>query len=117
MVVVTVNMWRSYLPHGHAHLTPFSTLTLLRLDPGTGVLTPIGEYPYEGILPEAVVFDTSGRFLAVATYDHFDSAWPGGSIDFWRVVSDPLDSGSTFLVQTPHRISVTRGPHVLALIP
>ena len=114
--VVTTNLERSYLPYSDERITWFSSLTLITLDPETGQLNRIADYPYDGILPEAAAFDASGEFLAVANYDHFDDGIPGGSIDFWRVAADPLNP-QPMLVQTRYSVPVTRGAHSMVLVP
>jgi DNA-binding beta-propeller fold protein YncE len=115
-LVVTTNLERSYLPYDDERITWFSSLTLLELDPDSGTLTRLEDALYDGILPEAATFDASGRFVAVATYDHFDDRTPGGSIDFWRVVADPTHP-TPRLVQTTTSVPVTRGVHSLVLVP
>ncbi|MEL6128460.1 MAG: hypothetical protein AAFN42_20450 [Cyanobacteria bacterium J06554_1] len=114
--VVTTNLERSYLPYDDERITWFSSLTLITLDPETGQLNRIGDYPYDGILPEAAAFDASGEFLAIANYDHFDDRMPGGSIDFWRIAVDPLNP-QPMLVQTRYSVPVTRGAHSMVLVP
>ena len=113
--VVTTNLERSYLPYGDKRITWFSSITLARLDPESGQLSRIGDFNYDGILPEAAVFDNSSSYLAVANYDHFDDRRRGGSIDFWRIQADPLDVGNVQLVKTEHSVNVTRGAHSLVI--
>jgi len=113
--VATTNLERSYLPYDDPRITWFSSITLARLDPETGVLTKIGDFAYDGILPEAAVFDNSGRYLAVVTYDHFDDRRAGGSIDLWRIAEDPLDPATVHLVKTEHSVPVARGAHSMAI--
>jgi hypothetical protein len=76
----------------------------------------VGDYVYDGILPEAAAFDASSRFLAVVTYDHFDDRRAGGSVDFWRLARDPMDPERIELVKTEHSVPVTRGAHSLVLV-
>lgn len=114
--IVTTNLERSYLPRADRRLTHYSSLTLLSLDPATGRLTSHGESLFDGILPESAVFDTTGRYLATATFDHFDDAKSGGSIDFWRIIEDST-SGGPRLVKTGASVAVPRGPHSMALVP
>ncbi len=64
--------------------TKHSSLTLLTLSTDTGQLTPMGSFPFEGILPEGITFDATGDYLAVANFSHFNPAVKGGSIDFWQ---------------------------------
>lgn len=113
--VVTTNLERSYLPYTDTRITWYSSLTLLSLDSVSGRIVSHGEFFYEGILPEAAAFDASGKYVAVANFDHFDEATPGGSIDFWRIANDITSNGPK-LVKTSHSLTVARGPHSLILI-
>jgi hypothetical protein len=116
LYVVTTNLERSYLPYDDDRITWFSSLSLITLDPQTGQLNHVADYPYDGILPEAAAFDASSQYLAVVNYDHFDDRIQGGSIDFWRIASDPLNP-QLRLVQTRYSVPVTRGAHSLVLVP
>ncbi len=113
--VATTNLERSYLPYDDERITWFSSVTLAALDQETGDLTEIGTFNYDGILPEAAVFDNSSTYLAVANFDHFDDRIAGSSIDFWRIQTDPLDRGNTQLVKTRHGVPVARGAHSMAI--
>ncbi|MGH1413551.1 MAG: hypothetical protein ACRBB0_08655 [Pelagimonas sp.] len=113
--VVTTNLERSYLPYNDPRITWYSSLTLVHLDSTTGQLEKVADFAYDGILPEAAVFDNSSRYIAVANYDHFDDRKVGGSIDFWRIETDPLDASTTHLVKTERSIPVTRGVHSMAI--
>ncbi|MEM1242077.1 MAG: hypothetical protein AAGI45_19770 [Cyanobacteria bacterium P01_H01_bin.26] len=114
--VVTTNLERSYLPYDDDRITWFSSLSLITLDPETGQLRHVADYPYDGILPEAATFDASSQYVAVVNYDHFDDRIQGGSIDFWRIAADPLDP-QPMLVQTRYSVPVTRGAHSMVLVP
>jgi DNA-binding beta-propeller fold protein YncE len=114
--VVTTNLERSYLPYDDDRITWFSSVSLITLDPQTGQLNHVADYPFDGILPEAAAFDASSQYLAVTNYDHFDDRVPGGSIDVWRVASDPLNPQPR-LVKTRYSIPVTRGVHSMVLVP
>lgn len=113
--VATTNLERSYLPYDDNRITWYSSITLAALDQATGDLTEIGTFTYDGILPEAAVFDNSGSYLAVANYDHFDDRVIGSSIDFWRIQTDPLDPGNTQLIKTEHSVPVARGAHSMVI--
>jgi len=114
--VATMNAERSYLPYDDPRITWFSSITLAAFDQQTGVLTRIGEFSYDGILPQAAAFDNSGGYLAVANFDHFDDRRPGGSVDFWRIATDPLDPGNVQLVKTEHLVPVPRGAHSIVIV-
>ncbi|MDJ0633756.1 MAG: hypothetical protein QNJ34_11265 [Xenococcaceae cyanobacterium MO_188.B29] len=113
--VVTTNLERSYLPYDDDRITWYSSLTLATLDPETGQLNHIADYPFDGILPEAAAFDASSQYLAVVNYDHFDDSIEGGSIDFWRIGADPLNPQPQ-LIKTNYSVPVTRGVHSMVLV-
>ena len=114
--VASTNLERSFLPEGDPRLTPFASISLLRLDAKNGTLSRVGDYAYDGILPEAAAFDASSRFLAVATFDHFAGCKRGGSVDFWRLTGDSLDPERVELVKTNLSIPVVRGAHSVILV-
>ncbi|MEM6906156.1 MAG: hypothetical protein AAF568_09700, partial [Pseudomonadota bacterium] len=105
--VVTTNLEISYAPADDPRHTPFSSLTLIRIDPETGRLTTIGTYAFDGILPEAAVWDASSSFVAVVNYDQLDAEREGGSIDFWKLVTAP----SPMLVKLRRSLPTPHGPH------
>ena len=113
--VATTNLERSYLPYEDPRITWWSSITLARLDQDTGQLALVGTFNYDGILPEAAVFDNSGSFLAVANYDHFDDRKTGGSIDFWRIQADPMNRDNVQLIKTEHSVRVARGAHSMVI--
>ncbi|RKN80346.1 hypothetical protein D7Z94_15500 [Ulvibacterium marinum] len=117
-LLVTTNLERSYLPYesksAEPRITWYSSLSLLSIDKKTGKLGHIGDYYFQGVLPEAAVFDASDNYLAVAVFDSFDDSRKGSRIDFWRVVKQ---AGETpFLVNTNHNVPVARGVHSMVLI-
>lgn len=115
--VVVSNMERSYLPYDDNRITWFSTLSLLRMDPETGSIETLGEFMHDAVLPETIIFDTSGQYVAVTSFDHFDDRQAGSSIDFWRLVTDDPTHPMPRLAPTNHSVQVTRGVHSIALIP
>lgn len=110
-LVVTVNMRGSAFPENSARFTRQSSLSLLKLDRDSGQLTKVGDYPFEGILPENATFDASGNSLAVAVYDYF-TPQPEGGVEIWRVVRQP----SLALERTGVIIDVGRGVHQVVLV-
>ena len=114
--VATMNLERSYLPYDDARITWFSSITLAALDPETGALRHVGDFNYDGVLPEAGVFDNSSSYLAVVNYDHFDDRRQGGSVDFWRIDRDPLAPDNVQLVRTEHSVPVARGAHSAVIV-
>ena len=114
--VVSANMERSWLPYNDPRQSWFSSLTLIKRDINTGAMNVMHTTPYDGILPEALVFDSSTDYLAVATFDHYDLKVKTGSIDFFRKVSDPLNPSKEMLMKLNNSIPVTRGIHSMVLI-
>lgn len=114
--IVTTNLEQSTQPFDKAEQGFYASLTLLRLDSKSGFLERVGDYAFDGILPESVVFDNSSRYLAVATFDHYDGRKPGGSIDFWRLTGDYFNPSRIELVKTDYSIPVTRGVHSMVIV-
>lgn len=108
---VTTNLEVSYAPADDPRHTPYASLTLIDIDPATGRLQTVGTYAYDGILPEAAVWDSTGRYVAVVTYDQLDRDREGGSIDFWRLVGGE----SPKLVKMRSSIPTPHGPHSIVL--
>lgn len=114
--VATTNLERTAAPFDDPRQGLFASLTLLRLDPASGVLERVGDFPFDGVMPETVLFDNSSRYLATTSFDRFDGARPGGSIDFWRLAGDRFDPTRVALVRTNTSIPVTRGAHTMVLV-
>ena len=119
--VVTTNLERSALPLDNPRQGFFSSLTLLRLDARTGLLDRLGDYPFEGRMPESATFDNTSRMLAVTTFMQYDAQQPaglpgGGSIDFWRLAGDYFDARRIELVKTNYSVPVTRGVHSMVIV-
>ena len=113
--VVTLNMERSFLTPDDPRLTYHSSLTLMSWDADGERLLTHGTFPFEGILPEGITFDASGRFLAVANFAHANPGRPieETTVDFWRLVDGP----QPLLVQRDVRLPVMRGAHVVKVQP
>lgn len=114
--IVTTNLEQSTQPFGKPEQGYFSSLTLIRLNVKTGLLERVGDFPFDGILPESIIFDNTSRYLAVAIFDHFDPAKKGGSIDFWRLTGDFFDPSRTMLVKTDYSVPVQRGIHSMVIV-
>lgn len=112
--VVSLDMRRTFLPLSDPRRDADASLTLLDFDPATGRLTPLHTAWFEGVLPEGIAFDASGRHLAVANFVHANPTRPTSetTVDIWRL----LDGPAPRLVQTDVRIAVPRGAHVVRVI-
>lgn len=110
-VVVSVNLERSHLPQNPS----LASLSLMSFDSERGRLSWLADYPIDGVLPEGIVFDTTGNYVAVAVFDQFGDRAGTGRIDFWRVARDT--SSSVTLEATDYSVTLPRGAHTLALVP
>lgn len=115
-VLVTTNLEHTYLPLGAVERSRYASLSLFAVDPATGTLTAAGDFPFDGMLPESVVFDRSSRRLAVANFGQLDDLGARGSIDFWRVVGAVRGPERLQLVKTNYALPVQRGVHTLSIV-
>ncbi len=113
--VATTNLERSTPPLDDQAQGFFASVSLLRLDPRTGTLERVGDFPFDGRLPEAAVFDNTSRFLAVTCFSRFDPAQTGGTIDFWRLSGDLVDPRRVELVKLDFSVPVARGPQSMVI--
>ncbi len=113
--VVTTNLERSTPALNDPEQGFFASVTLLRFEATTGIISRIGDFPFDGRLPEAAVFDDSSRYLAVACFAHYDPAEPGGAIDFWRLAGDADDPRRAELVKLDFSVPVARGPQSMVI--
>ena len=114
--IAAVNMERSWLPYEDDRQTWHSSITLIERDPEKGAMQVMNTIPYYAVLPEMAVFDASGKYLAVVAFDQFDHSNPGGALDFFKIVKDPLDKGKETLVQTRYSVPLQHGSHDLILV-
>ncbi len=114
--VAAINMERTYLPE----MPPLAiwqgrrrySVSLLALDPETGTLAPLDQIFAAGILPEDVIFDETGRHLAVAVFHRRKGAdRKRGFVDFFSIddagkleaqgITQPVMRGAHDLVRIP----------------
>jgi DNA-binding beta-propeller fold protein YncE len=115
-LIATVNMRRTYFSPNFPPFwrgKPYSSLSLVQFAPKTGQLTTLGEYGFEGLLPEQVTFDTNGKSLAVVIYNYREQSPRKGTVEFWRVVS----GNQPKLERTGFKLDVVRGAHDIVLVP
>lgn len=114
--VVTTNLEMSWPALDDPKQGFFSSISLLSLNQETGILKHIKDFTFDGILPEAAVFDNSSQFLAVTNFDHFEQSKTGGTIDFWRLAKDINDPTRVEMVKTKYSVPVTRGVHSMIIV-
>jgi DNA-binding beta-propeller fold protein YncE len=117
---VAVNMERSYLPNNPAIRMiagggDAGSLSLITIDPGTGVLTAKPPVRLAAVLPEDAIFDVTSRNLAVTIFERpGDGARERGFVDFWRITGDGANAQ---LTPTSRSVALPRGVHDLELLP
>ena len=111
--IATANTRESYRPLDDPKMNVNSSVSLLTFNT-EGVLSKIGEYEFQGIMPKSVDFDAKGNMLAVSVYDYWDlNGKSQGGIEFWKVEKGDKPA----LKATGFRLSVPRGIHTLKVIP
>lgn len=114
--IVTANLERSTPAPSDPTMRRYGSMSLIRLDPVSGRLTRVGDFAFDGALPETALFDNASHFIAVTVFSQFDAPSAKGSIDFWRIETDPVNDRRVELVKTRHSIPVMRGPHSMVIV-
>lgn len=107
-LVATVNMRDTAFLPGTPRFQREATVSLLTFDPETGAIEKMGDYPFEGVLPEGGTFDLTGdHFLATVFHGH-EGAGPetGPGLEVFRVVKGERPS-----LQRLGRIPLPHGVH------
>ncbi|SMF10367.1 6-phosphogluconolactonase, cycloisomerase 2 family [Xaviernesmea oryzae] len=113
-LVATVNMRDTAFPPGTPRFQREATVTLLTFDPETGAIEKMGDYPFEGVLPEGGTFDLTGdHFLATVFHGHEGAgAETGPGLEVFRVVKGERPSlerlGRIPLPHGVHHVDVAR---------
>jgi len=113
-LVATVNMRGTLFPPGSPRFHRQASVSLLALDPATGGLTKLGDYPFEGVLPEGGSFDLTGEHFLATVFQGHEGAGPeaGPGLAVFRVVKgerpslDPL--GRIALPHGVHHVDLAR---------
>lgn len=86
---------------------PKSSLSLITLN-AQGLVKKVKDFPMEGLLPMAVVFDKEGKNLAVSTHELGSYGLKVGNIEFWKYQEV---SGKPILAKQPTYFLTPRGTH------
>ncbi|RVB75495.1 hypothetical protein EN885_18885 [Mesorhizobium sp. M6A.T.Cr.TU.014.01.1.1] len=108
--LVTSNLRGTGKPDGSRDWTEHASLSLYQLDTETGRLSPHGEWPLEGVLPQGLAFDRTGQklFVGVNRYRN-DEAPLGGAVEIWQITTE----GRPALAPTSDRIRLPAGVHTI----
>jgi DNA-binding beta-propeller fold protein YncE len=113
-LVATVNMRGTTFPASSPRFDRQATVTLLELDPATGALTKIADFPFEGVLPEGGSFDATGEHFLVTVFHGHDGArkQQGAGLEVFRVEREGRPSlarlGRIPLPHGVHHVAVHR---------
>jgi 6-phosphogluconolactonase (cycloisomerase 2 family) len=99
-------MRETAFPRSSPRFTREATVSLFRFDGTSGQVTKVGDFPFEGVLPEGITFDATGEHVIVATFEYLDSPKPRGGLDIWHVDREP-----NLRLQYTGRIAVPHGAH------
>lgn len=78
----------------------------------SGQLTTVGEYGFEGLLPEQATFDADGSALAVVIYNDREPNPRTVTVEFWNVTRNEPS-----LERTGFKLDVVRGAHDIVIVP
>jgi hypothetical protein len=107
-LIATVNMrGTAFLPDS-PRFQREASVTLLMLDPETGAIKKIADYPFEGVLPEGGTFDLTGDHFLATVFQGHDGAAPqvGAGLEVFRVVKSAQPS-----LERLGRIPLPHGVH------
>lgn len=110
-LVVATNARNSFYPWESPDFNKKSSLSLLKLT-SDGTLNNVGEYEFDGILPENIVFDKSGNNIAVTIFDYQNYGMHFGGIEFWQVKNGEQPS----LQKQEFKLFMPRGCHTIQII-
>lgn len=112
-LVATINMRETATLPSSPRFVREATVTLLRFDPEVSTLTKVGDYPFEGVLPEGAAFDATGEHLLVTVFQYHEDRGPaGGGIEVWRVAK-----GERPALERLGRIPTPHGTHHVEIAP
>ena len=114
--VATANLEESFEPLADSKQQFFASLSLLQFNSANGLLTRVGDFPFDGALPEPIVFDNSSRFLAAASFARYEDPSAGGALHFWRIAEHNPQPGRIELVELDQSVPLPRGPQSIAIV-
>lgn len=110
-LVIASNAKMTYLPWESPNLSKNASLSLLKLT-SDGSLKHISDYDFEGIYPQNIAFDKSGKNIAVTVFDYFNFGKHFGGVEFWEVKGGETPS----LQKQNFKLFMPRGCHSIRII-
>jgi hypothetical protein len=117
-LIATVNLRGTPIPpeSGLPGFTRESSISLSTMNPETGQLTRLGEYSFEGVLPEGIAWDAEGNTLVVGVFNELDQSRPS-TLEFWDVVPPSEQTPFPRLQKSAYEIEMMRGLHYIQVVP
>ncbi len=111
--IATVNIGQTWIEEGAPGHT-LSSLSLIDFNTETGEPRHAGDWEIQGILPEGVGFDASGRYIAVGIYEYDGPEPRRSALEFWRVKHEA--GRLPRLVPTGYAVETGPGAHSLIVV-
>lgn len=113
-MVATINMQGTSFPEGSPRHQREASVSLLTFDPRTGTLTKVGDFAFEGVLPEGGTFDLAGDHLLTTVFEGHRGAGPdaGAGIEVFRVVKGDMPA-----LERLGRVALPHGVHHVDIAP
>jgi 6-phosphogluconolactonase (cycloisomerase 2 family) len=83
--IATINMRETALATDHPRYTKEASISYFSFDAARSRLVKIGDYPFEGVLPEGGTFDASGKHFLATVFEYAGNEGAVGGIEVWRV--------------------------------
>ena len=112
-LIATLNIGQTWIPEGETGHS-LSSLSLIRFDPESGHMRRLGDWTFDGILPEGIAFDASDRYVVAGVFEYEGAEPRRSGLEIWEVVGA---TGSTpALADTGYRIPTGPGAHSLIVV-
>ncbi|CAN7315455.1 hypothetical protein [Neorhizobium tomejilense] len=113
-LVATINMRGTSFPPGSPRHGREAAVLLLTFDPAAGRLHKVGDYTFEGVLPEGGTFDLTGDHLLATVFEGHEGAGPetGAGLEVFKVIRGDTPSlrwiGRVALPHGVHHVDISR---------
>ncbi|MEM9537701.1 MAG: hypothetical protein AAGA40_18765 [Cyanobacteria bacterium P01_E01_bin.45] len=111
-LITTSNIGQTWLSPDEVGYS-LSSLSLVQFDPVTGQVDRVGDWTFDGILPEGIAFDAADRYVVAGVFEYDTSEPRRGALEFWRV--DRTGDASR-LEPTDYAIETGPGAHSLIVV-
>ncbi|MES2888034.1 MAG: beta-propeller fold lactonase family protein [Pseudomonadota bacterium] len=110
--VATINMRETALATDSPRHTKKASISYFQFEARTSTLKKIGDYQFEGVLPEGGTFDASGKHFIASVFEYAGAARGGGGLEVWSV----NQTGTAGLTPVG-RVALPHGAHHVEIVP